>query len=179
MESCLTSFSPSWGSLRFCVKSTVVYHYCRCCDSETDDSLLELLHVDDLVLCGESVQELVGKYKKWKETLEGKNLHINVGKTKRLQILDNKRRVTAKIDPCGVCRERVYFNSIKRLQCKKWVHCCYSDVSYRVIVTVVYVFVCWSCLGLNAAEIKPPVFKCSIDQRWGKFLWLCYWVDER
>lgn len=44
----------------------------------------------------------------------------NVRKTKSMQLLDCKRRVTVKIDPCGVCGKRVYFNSIKCFQYKNW-----------------------------------------------------------
>ena len=37
------------------------------------------------------------KYEKWKEALDGKALHVNVGKTIDMQILDDKRRVTANL----------------------------------------------------------------------------------
>ena len=73
---------------------------------------MELLYADDLMLCGKSVKEVMGKNKKWKEVLEGEGLHVNVRRyaTKGMQLLDGKRRVTAKIDPCGVCGERTGCN---------------------------------------------------------------------
>ena len=80
--------------------------------SVRDGSLLELLYPDDLVLCGESVKEVMGKYEKWKEALGERFLCVNVGKTKAMQLLNGKRRVTAKIDPNGVCEERVGCKSV-------------------------------------------------------------------
>ena len=38
-------------------------------------------------------------------------MDVNVRKTKGVQLLDGKRKVTARIDPSGVSRERVGFNS--------------------------------------------------------------------
>ena len=77
-------------------------------ESVRDGSLLELLYADDLVLCGKSVEEVMGKYEKWKEALEGKAFQVNKGKTKDMQLLDGKRRVTAKFSWLGVscCRSR-------------------------------------------------------------------------
>ena len=133
--------------------------------SVRDGSLLELLYADDLVLCGASVEEVMGKYKKWREELEGKRLCVNVGKTKGMQLLKGKWRVTTKTDPCGVCGERGGCKSIKYLQCKKWVHHRCSDVSHKVGLTAVRdVFVCRSCLGLVAAEVEVPVSKCGNDK---------------
>ena len=37
-----------------------------------DGSLMELLYVDDLVLCGESLNEVMDKYGLWKNAVEGK-----------------------------------------------------------------------------------------------------------
>ena len=50
-----------------------------------DGSLTELLYADDLLLCGESVEEVMEKYVRWKEALEGKGLKVNVGKTKSMR----------------------------------------------------------------------------------------------
>ena len=59
--------------------------------------------------------------------LGGKCLDVNVRKTKGVQFLDGKRKVTARIDPSGVSGERVGFNSVKCFQCKKRVFCHCSD----------------------------------------------------
>lgn len=82
--------------------------------SVRDVSLLKFLYADDLALCGQSLEE--GRCEKWKEVLEGKGLFANVGKTKGMQFLNGKRRVTAVIDSCGVCGEIVGCKSIKCLQ---------------------------------------------------------------
>ena len=47
-----------------------------------DGSLIELLYTDDLVLCEESLNEVMGKYGKWKNVVDGKGLRMNVDKTK-------------------------------------------------------------------------------------------------
>ena len=35
-----------------------------------DDSLMELLHADDLVLCGESLNEVMDKYERWTNAVD-------------------------------------------------------------------------------------------------------------
>ena len=47
-----------------------------------DGSLMELLYAEDLVLCGESLNDVMDKYKRWKNAVEGKGLRVNVDKTK-------------------------------------------------------------------------------------------------
>ena len=47
-----------------------------------DGSLIELLYTDDLVLCEESLNEVMSKYGKWKNVVDGKGLRMNVDKTK-------------------------------------------------------------------------------------------------
>ena len=42
----------------------------------------ELLYADDLVLIAETMEELVGKFEKWKTDLEDKGLRVNAAKTK-------------------------------------------------------------------------------------------------
>ena len=50
-----------------------------------DGSLMELLHADDLVLCVESLNEVMDKYGRWKNAAEGKGLKVNFDKTKGMQ----------------------------------------------------------------------------------------------
>ena len=47
-----------------------------------DDSLMDLLYANDLVLCGESLSEVMGRYGRWTNAVEGKGLKVNVDKTK-------------------------------------------------------------------------------------------------
>ena len=81
-----------------------------------DGSLMKLLHANDLVLCGESLNEVVDKSGRWKNAVEGKDLRLNVDKTKGMQLLFGKKSIVSRVDPCGVCDERVGCNSI---QCTK------------------------------------------------------------
>ena len=53
-------------------------------ENVSDGSLLEMFYADDLASCVESIEEVMGKYEKWKEALEGK------GNTKGMQLLDGK-----------------------------------------------------------------------------------------
>ena len=50
-----------------------------------DGSLMELLYANDLVLCGESLNEVIDKYGRWKNTVEGKGPRVNVDKTKVIE----------------------------------------------------------------------------------------------
>ena len=43
-----------------------------------DGSLMELLYADDLLWCGESLNEVMDKHGRSKNALEGKGLRVNV-----------------------------------------------------------------------------------------------------
>ena len=88
-----------------------------------DDSLMELLDADNLVLCGESLNEVLDEYGRWKNAVEGKGLRMNVDKTKSMQLLFGKKCSASKVDPC---------NSIQCTKCQRWVHCRCSDVPRQV-----------------------------------------------
>ena len=49
-------------------------------------SLMELLYTDDL-LCGRSLNEVLEKYRKWKNAVEGIALRVNVAKKKRYAVI--------------------------------------------------------------------------------------------
>ena len=93
-----------------------------------DGSLIELLDADDLVLCGESLNEVMNKYGRWKNAVERKGLRMNVNKAKGMQLLFGKKSTVSKVDLCGVCGERVGCNSIQCTKCQRWVHRRSSDV---------------------------------------------------
>ena len=42
----------------------------------------KLLYAVDLMLMAESMEELVEKFQRWKDTMESKGLRVNIGKTK-------------------------------------------------------------------------------------------------
>ena len=96
------------------------------------DSLMELLYADDLVFCGKSLNEVMDKYGRWGNAVEGKGLRVNVDKTKGMQILFGKKSSVSKVDPCGVCRERVGCNSVQCRKCQRWVHRRCSDLPSQV-----------------------------------------------
>ena len=83
-----------------------------------DGSLMELLYADDLVLRGESLSEVMGKYGRWKNAVERKGLRVNVDKTKGMQLLFGKKSSASKVHTCGVCCERVVCNSIQCMKCQ-------------------------------------------------------------
>ena len=58
-----------------------------------DGSSMELLYADSLVLCGESLNEVMDKYGRWKNAVEGKGLRVNIYKTKGMQLLFGKKVV--------------------------------------------------------------------------------------
>ena len=97
-----------------------------------DGSLMELLYADDLVLCGESLNDVMGKYKGWRNAVDGKGLRVNVDKTKGMQLSFGKKSSVSKVDPCGVCGKWVGCNSIQCTKCQRWVHRRCSDVPGQV-----------------------------------------------
>ena len=78
---------------------------------------MELLYTDNLALCGESLNEVMYKYGRWKNAVEGKGLRVNLNKTKGMQLLVGKKSHGSKVDPCGACGvcER---NSIQCTKCQ-------------------------------------------------------------
>ena len=77
-----------------------------------DGSLMELLYPDSLVLCGEPLNEFMGKYGRWENAVEGKSLRVYVDKTKGMQLLFGKKSSVLKVDPFVVCGVQVDCNSI-------------------------------------------------------------------
>ena len=117
-----------------------------------DSSLMELLYADDLVLCWESLNEVMDKYGRRKNSVEGKGLRVNVVKKKGMQSLFGKKSNVSKVDPWGVCGERVGCNSIQCTKCQRWVHRRCSYVPRQVILlSCGDVFVCRTCLGHNCS----------------------------
>ena len=97
-----------------------------------NDSLMKLLYAGDLVLYGESLNEVMDKYGRWKNAVEGKGLRVNVDKTKGMHLLFGKKSSVSKVAPCSVCRERVCCNSIQCTKCQRWVHRHCSDTPRQV-----------------------------------------------
>ena len=121
-----------------------------------DVSLMELLYADDIVLCGESLNEVMDKYGRWKNALEGKGLRVNVDKTKGIQLSFGKKSNVSKVDLCSICGEEVDCSSIHSTKCQRWVHRRCSDVPRQVSLLLCWdVFVCKTCLGHN----------CSVEEK--------------
>ena len=92
--------------------------------------------------------------------MEGKGLRVNVDKTKGIQLLFRKKSSVSKVDPCGVCGERVGCNFIQCMKCQRWVHHCNSDVPTQVSLLSCWdVFVCRTCLGHNCSVEEKLEFK--------------------
>ena len=86
-------FCESWCPSRVCFESTFIYHGNECSATPGCNWLMELLYADDLVLCGESLNEIRDKYGRWKNEVEEKGLRVNVNKPKGVQLLFRKRSV--------------------------------------------------------------------------------------
>ena len=80
-----------------------------------DGSLVELLYADNFVLCGESLNEAMDKYERWKNAVEGMGLRVNVNKTKGMQLLFGKKSSVSKVD---LGDEEVGCNSIQWAKCQ-------------------------------------------------------------
>ena len=67
-------------------------------DDVRDGSLMELLYVD-LVLCLVSLNEVMDKYGRWTNSVEGKGLKVNVDKAKGMLLLFGKKSSISKAGP--------------------------------------------------------------------------------
>ena len=80
----------------------------------------QILYTDDLVLMGETMEELRENFDEWREAFESKGMRVNLGKTKLIVSGMEEKAFDSKIDPCGVCGTRVM--SVLCTACGKWVH---------------------------------------------------------
>ena len=135
-----------------------------------DGSLMEFLYAEDLVLCGES-NEVINKYGRWKIAVEGKGLTVNFDKTQGMQLLFGKKSSVSKVDPSGVCSERVRCNSIQCTKCQRWIHCRSSEVPRQVIpLSCQNVLVCRTYLAHNGSVEETLEFKRGEKRGSGKVL---------
>lgn len=100
------------------------------------------------------------KFSLWKQSLEGKGLRVNLGKTKVMVSLGGRARKLHQSGkhPCGICFKGVGSNSIYCGHCKNWIHhrpC--SGIKGRLKPNPDYV--CRRCLW----ELPPsPVFTLRV-----------------
>ena len=67
----------------------------------------QILYADNLVLMGETMEELRENFDEWREAFESKGIRVNLGKTKLIVSGMEEEAFDSKIDPCGVCGIRV------------------------------------------------------------------------
>ena len=93
----------------------------------------ELLHANGLVIIAETEDELKMKLIKWKTKLEGKDLRVNMRKTKiMVSRIDLQTLKDSGKYPCSVCKKSVGSNSISCTKCLHWVHRKCSSVIGRL-----------------------------------------------
>ena len=116
-------------------------------DALTEDlgkNMREFLYADDVVILGDSWEDVGEKYVRWKEALESKGLKVSVGKTKAMRTgLKKLTEALSAIDPCAICGKRVMRNSIQCTLCQLWIHKRCSGV--RSSLTNVVNYVCGRC----------------------------------
>ena len=81
-------------------------------------SLMEFLYADDIVLCGESLNDVMGKYGKCKNAVERKGLRVNVDKIKVGSCYLGRKIVFRKWIFL-VSSERVGCNSLQCTNCQR------------------------------------------------------------
>ena len=94
----------------------------------------QILYADDLVLTGETMEELRENFDEWREAFdewreafESKRMRVNLGKTKLMVSGMEEEAFHSKMDSCGVCGTRVMSNSVLCTACGKWVHARCTD----------------------------------------------------
>ena len=83
----------------------------------------DMLYANDLIITGESREEVEQQLQNWKGALARRGLKINIGKTKILVSgKDGLAPLPSGQYPCGVCARGVGSNSVLCTQCSKWIH---------------------------------------------------------
>ena len=118
----------------------------------------QILYADDLVLMGETMEELRENFDEWREAFESKGMRVNLGKAKLMVSGMEEEAFDSKIDPCGVCGTRVMSNSVLCRACGKWVHARCTEKK-KVSVYVNKNFVCKKCRSV------VNNFKGSADEK--------------
>ena len=101
----------------------------------------------------------------------------NANKTEGMQLLSGKKSSVSKLEPWGVCGERVGCNSISCKKRQMWVHRRCSDVPRQVsLLSCQDVFVFRTCLGHNCSVGEKLEFKMGdVLEKVEKF---CYLGDD-
>ena len=82
----------------------------------------EVLHADDLVLMSKAIEGLNERFLKCRSELEGKELKVNLEKTKVMVCKSKDEVIRNRIDPCGICGKRLTVNSVLRTKCDQRIH---------------------------------------------------------
>ena len=107
----------------------------------------EILYADDLVLMADKEEDLKKMLAEWRGCMSSKGLRVNTGKTKvMVSAVGAGETREARVDPCGVCGDRVGANSILCTKCRKWIHKRCSDVKGR-LTNAGEDFTCSKCKG--------------------------------
>ena len=91
-------------------------------ESVRNGLMSEIFYAYDLVLMSKTMKGLREKFWKWKEAFESKGLKVNLVKTKVVVSGVEGELSVSKVDPCGICRNRVMANSVLCVKCWKWIH---------------------------------------------------------
>ena len=97
-------------------------------EDTTDSSLMELLYADDLVLCGESLNQAMDKFGRWKNAVKGKGLRVNVDKKKVCSYYLGRKVVFRNWILLVSVMSVVGCNFFQRTKCQMWVHRLCSNV---------------------------------------------------
>ena len=115
----------------------------------------ELLYADDLILLGNSWEEVESRYDRWKKAPKNHGLKINVNKTKGFYTGGKVVRMQIRKFPCSVCGNGVGRNSLQCTKCQYWVHKKCSGIQGKV--ASMNGFVCKRCLGVVATSTEENV----------------------
>ena len=114
----------------------------------------QILYADDLVLKGETMEELRKNFDEWREAFESQGMRVNLEKTKLMVSGMEEKAFDSKIDPCSVCGTRVMSNSVLCTACGKWVHARCTDEK-KVSVYENKNYVCKKCRSV-VKNLKGP-----------------------
>ena len=92
--------------------------------------------------------------------MKDKGLKVNVGKTKMMVSGTEGEIRSSKIDPCGICGNRVRSNAVCCTQCMKWIYERCSKMK-KVTCTSARHFVCRRCTDVGDGMEEPVEVLCD------------------
>ena len=108
----------------------------------------------------ENLENLRARLQKWRSAPENKGLKVNIGKTKMMVSGTENAIALSKIEPCGICGNRVVSNAVCCSLCCKWMHGRCTKIK-KVTCSFARHFIYKRCKDIGEGKKEPAEVLCN------------------